>query len=169
MILSCPLCKELIRFNEQERHNERECPERTLNCKYCKEPFHFKNIKVSEWSKIRCDVFEGGKSFLCYKIMFSLTGPWWDLSQISYDLWRMCEEENPQGKGVVIINIDQNHTEHENGYSVTLMIENRTSYMYGWSIISLQFSFGLFSMLTTSSSAANSGLRADIMWLAVTC
>uniref|UniRef100_A0A672RM02 TNF receptor-associated factor n=1 Tax=Sinocyclocheilus grahami TaxID=75366 RepID=A0A672RM02_SINGR len=48
MILPCPLCKELIRLNEKERHNERECPERTLNCKYCKEPFHFKNIKVSE-------------------------------------------------------------------------------------------------------------------------
>ncbi|XP_051748746.1 TNF receptor-associated factor 2 [Ctenopharyngodon idella] len=48
MILSCPLCKELIRFNEQERHNERECPERTLNCKYCKEPFHFKNIKAHD-------------------------------------------------------------------------------------------------------------------------
>ena len=46
MIISCPSCKEHIRFNEQERHNERECPERTLNCKYCKEPFHFKNIKV---------------------------------------------------------------------------------------------------------------------------
>lgn len=46
MIIACPSCKEHIRFNEQERHNERECPERTLNCKYCKEPFHFKNIKV---------------------------------------------------------------------------------------------------------------------------
>lgn len=46
MIIPCPSCKEHIRFNEQERHNERECPERTLNCKYCKEPFHFKNIKV---------------------------------------------------------------------------------------------------------------------------
>lgn len=46
MVIPCPSCKERIRFNEQERHNERECPERTLNCKYCKEPFHFKNIKV---------------------------------------------------------------------------------------------------------------------------
>lgn len=46
MIIPCPSCKERIRYNEQERHNERECPERTLNCKYCKEPFHFKNIKV---------------------------------------------------------------------------------------------------------------------------
>ncbi|CAB1320038.1 unnamed protein product [Coregonus sp. 'balchen'] len=45
MIILCPSCKELMRTNELERHNERECPERTLNCKYCKEPFHFKNIK----------------------------------------------------------------------------------------------------------------------------
>ncbi|KAF7641890.1 hypothetical protein LDENG_00269240 [Lucifuga dentata] len=46
MIILCPNCKELMRANEQERHNERECPERTLNCKYCKEPFLLKNIKV---------------------------------------------------------------------------------------------------------------------------
>ncbi|XP_020561924.1 TNF receptor-associated factor 2 isoform X3 [Oryzias latipes] len=44
-IIMCPSCKELMRANEQERHNERECPERTLNCKYCKEPFLLKNIK----------------------------------------------------------------------------------------------------------------------------
>lgn len=46
MIILCPSCKELMRANEQERHNERECPERTLYCKYCKEPFQLKNIKV---------------------------------------------------------------------------------------------------------------------------
>lgn len=53
MIILCPSCKELMRANEQERHNERECPERTLNCKYCKEPFLLKNIKV------RCAVCTG--------------------------------------------------------------------------------------------------------------
>lgn len=47
MIILCPSCKELMRANEQEHHNERECPERTLYCKYCKEPFHLKNIKVT--------------------------------------------------------------------------------------------------------------------------
>lgn len=47
MIILCPSCKELMRANEQERHNERECPERTLNCKYCKEAFQLKSIKVS--------------------------------------------------------------------------------------------------------------------------
>lgn len=50
MIISCPSCKELLRANELERHNERECPERTLNCKYCKEPFQFKDIKVMSFS-----------------------------------------------------------------------------------------------------------------------
>lgn len=121
MILSCPLCKELIRFNEQERHNERVCPERTLNCKYCKEPFHFKNIKVSEWFKKRCDVFERWKKILMLQNNV-FTGPWWDLSQISYDLWRMCEEENPQGKGV-IKNIYPSHIEREHCSSVTLIID----------------------------------------------
>lgn len=46
MIILCPSCKELMRANEQEHHNERECPERMLNCKYCKGPFQLKNIKV---------------------------------------------------------------------------------------------------------------------------
>ncbi|XP_075903184.1 TNF receptor-associated factor 2 isoform X2 [Nelusetta ayraudi] len=48
MIILCPSCKELMRANEQEHHNERECPERTLYCKYCKEPFHLKNIKAHD-------------------------------------------------------------------------------------------------------------------------
>ncbi|XP_068166742.1 TNF receptor-associated factor 2 isoform X2 [Antennarius striatus] len=48
MIILCPSCKELMRANEQERHNERECPERRLNCKYCKEAFLLKNIKVEK-------------------------------------------------------------------------------------------------------------------------
>ncbi|XP_037339111.1 TNF receptor-associated factor 2 isoform X2 [Pungitius pungitius] len=48
MIILCPSCKELMRANEQERHNERDCPERTLNCRYCKEPFLLKNIKAHD-------------------------------------------------------------------------------------------------------------------------
>ncbi|XP_077418102.1 TNF receptor-associated factor 2-like isoform X2 [Vanacampus margaritifer] len=47
-IILCPSCKELMRANEQEHHDERECPERTLNCKYCKEPFLLKNIKAHD-------------------------------------------------------------------------------------------------------------------------
>uniref|UniRef100_A0A3Q2R3W6 TNF receptor-associated factor n=1 Tax=Fundulus heteroclitus TaxID=8078 RepID=A0A3Q2R3W6_FUNHE len=54
MIIMCPSCKELMRANEQERHNERECPERTLNCKYCKEPFLLKNIKVRKHVVNQC-------------------------------------------------------------------------------------------------------------------
>ncbi|KAJ8005889.1 hypothetical protein DPEC_G00122590 [Dallia pectoralis] len=45
-ITLCPSCQELMRSNELERHSERECPERTLNCNYCKEPFRLKNIKA---------------------------------------------------------------------------------------------------------------------------
>ncbi|KAJ3604512.1 hypothetical protein NHX12_029252 [Muraenolepis orangiensis] len=44
----CPSCKELMRADQQERHSERECPERTLNCKFCKEPFLLKNIKAHD-------------------------------------------------------------------------------------------------------------------------
>uniref|UniRef100_A0AAY5JYA0 TNF receptor-associated factor n=1 Tax=Esox lucius TaxID=8010 RepID=A0AAY5JYA0_ESOLU len=55
-IILCPSCKELMRSNELERHSERECPERTLNCKYCKEPFHFKNIKYVDHIKF-CSKF----------------------------------------------------------------------------------------------------------------
>lgn len=104
MIIPCPSCKELLRANELERHNERECPERTLNCKYCKEPFHFKNIKV------KCLVFTYwmivGQSQNVYtwwrrkklNLPWSI-GPWWDLSKIPDDLRRLCEEENSQREG----------------------------------------------------------------------
>lgn len=107
MIIPCPSCKELLRANELERHNERECPERTLNCKYCKEPFHFKNIKVNGlvfsqdvcsiwawlWDKARMLEREIKKA-----VPLSL-GPRWDLSKISNDLWRLCQEENSQREG----------------------------------------------------------------------
>ncbi|XP_028664664.1 TNF receptor-associated factor 2-like [Erpetoichthys calabaricus] len=47
-LTQCPACGQTIRMNDTERHNERECPERTLNCKYCKEVFHFKSIKAHD-------------------------------------------------------------------------------------------------------------------------
>ncbi|KAG2455433.1 TRAF2 factor, partial [Polypterus senegalus] len=47
-LTQCPACGQTIRMNDAERHNERECPERTLNCKYCKEVFHFKSIKAHD-------------------------------------------------------------------------------------------------------------------------
>ncbi|XP_076023601.1 TNF receptor-associated factor 2 isoform X2 [Genypterus blacodes] len=48
MIILCPHCKELMRANEQERHDEWECTERRLSCRYCKEPFLTKDIKAHD-------------------------------------------------------------------------------------------------------------------------
>lgn len=38
----------LIIRTEKDRHDERECEARTLNCKYCKVTFSFKDIKVRD-------------------------------------------------------------------------------------------------------------------------
>ncbi|CAN2390854.1 TNF receptor-associated factor 2 [Pristimantis euphronides] len=48
MLLSCPACKTLIRATERDWHNERECPERKLNCRYCKLSFYFPDIKAHD-------------------------------------------------------------------------------------------------------------------------
>lgn len=107
MIIPCPSCKEHIRFNEQERHNERECPERTLNCKYCKEPFHFKNIKVGH-DLFRLARMLAGLSGPRRRAVAALNAPLTsfffagarrDLSQVPDDLWRLREEENTPRKG----------------------------------------------------------------------
>lgn len=42
----CEACQTLILVTEKDRHNERECEARMLNCKYCKMTFNFKDIKV---------------------------------------------------------------------------------------------------------------------------
>lgn len=136
MIIPCPSCKEQIRFNEQERHNERECPERTLNCKYCKEPFHFKNIKVrnnagSERTSIcllvvnslkwlvydRVKIARSCSLNLCKKLYknTSFLGPRRDLPQVPHDLWRLCQEENPQGEGEFL---NLQHTQYSRFYIV---------------------------------------------------
>ncbi|XP_018600343.1 TNF receptor-associated factor 2 [Scleropages formosus] len=44
----CKACRLLILRSEQEKHSERECEERTLNCKYCKASFNFKDIKAHD-------------------------------------------------------------------------------------------------------------------------
>lgn len=44
----CDACQTLILRSEKDRHNERECEARTLNCKYCKITFNFKDIKVND-------------------------------------------------------------------------------------------------------------------------
>uniref|UniRef100_A0A8C5DD57 TNF receptor-associated factor n=1 Tax=Gouania willdenowi TaxID=441366 RepID=A0A8C5DD57_GOUWI len=44
----CEACQSFILRTEKERHYERECEERTLNCKYCKVTFTFKDIKAHD-------------------------------------------------------------------------------------------------------------------------
>uniref|UniRef100_UPI0037E74ABC TNF receptor-associated factor 2 n=1 Tax=Semicossyphus pulcher TaxID=241346 RepID=UPI0037E74ABC len=46
--IPCEACQALILRTEKDRHNERECEARTLNCKYCKMTFHFKDIKAHD-------------------------------------------------------------------------------------------------------------------------
>ncbi|CAB1332723.1 unnamed protein product, partial [Coregonus sp. 'balchen'] len=46
--LPCEACQALILRSEKEKHNERECEARTLNCKYCKVSFNFKEIKAHD-------------------------------------------------------------------------------------------------------------------------
>lgn len=48
LLIECQACKGVITLNDKERHSERECPERNLNCKYCKLLFYFPDIKVRE-------------------------------------------------------------------------------------------------------------------------
>ncbi|XP_028664597.2 TNF receptor-associated factor 2 [Erpetoichthys calabaricus] len=46
--IECDACKQMIRSCDKERHMERECPERSLNCRYCKTIFNFKDIKAHD-------------------------------------------------------------------------------------------------------------------------
>ncbi|XP_041430104.1 TNF receptor associated factor 2 S homeolog isoform X2 [Xenopus laevis] len=48
MLVPCPVCKALIRAIDRDLHNERECPERKLNCRYCKLSVYFPDIKVHD-------------------------------------------------------------------------------------------------------------------------
>ncbi|XP_075690890.1 TNF receptor-associated factor 2 [Rhinoderma darwinii] len=48
MLAPCPACKTLIRVTDRDWHNERECPERKLNCRYCKLSFYFPDIKAHD-------------------------------------------------------------------------------------------------------------------------
>lgn len=48
MLVPCPACKQLIRLSDKDWHNERECPERKLNCRYCKLSFYFPDIKAHD-------------------------------------------------------------------------------------------------------------------------
>uniref|UniRef100_A0A3Q1HPB6 TNF receptor-associated factor n=1 Tax=Acanthochromis polyacanthus TaxID=80966 RepID=A0A3Q1HPB6_9TELE len=46
--IQCEACQNFILRTEKDRHNERECEARTLNCKYCKVTFNFKDIKAHD-------------------------------------------------------------------------------------------------------------------------
>ncbi|XP_041915643.1 TNF receptor-associated factor 2 isoform X2 [Alosa sapidissima] len=46
--ITCEACQQCILRSEKDRHNERECEARTLNCKYCKVSFNFKDIKAHD-------------------------------------------------------------------------------------------------------------------------
>ncbi|XP_053329525.1 TNF receptor-associated factor 2 [Spea bombifrons] len=48
MKVPCPACQSLIPVNARDWHNERECPERKLNCRYCKLSFYFPDIKAHD-------------------------------------------------------------------------------------------------------------------------
>ncbi|XP_067833980.1 TNF receptor-associated factor 2-like [Heptranchias perlo] len=44
----CEACSRMVRQLDLSRHVERECPERNLNCKFCKSSFHHKEIKAHD-------------------------------------------------------------------------------------------------------------------------
>ncbi|XP_056146293.1 TNF receptor-associated factor 2 [Lampris incognitus] len=46
--VQCEACQKFVIRIEKERHSERECEARTLNCKYCKAIFNFKDIKAHD-------------------------------------------------------------------------------------------------------------------------
>ncbi|KAM3874451.1 TNF receptor-associated factor 2 [Diretmus argenteus] len=46
--VQCEACSYMVLRTEKERHSDRECEERTLNCKYCKTTFNYKDIKAHD-------------------------------------------------------------------------------------------------------------------------
>ncbi|XP_023674419.1 TNF receptor-associated factor 2-like [Paramormyrops kingsleyae] len=46
--IPCKACHLPVLRSELERHSDRECEERTLNCKYCKASFSFRDIKAHD-------------------------------------------------------------------------------------------------------------------------
>ncbi|XP_072309206.1 TNF receptor-associated factor 2 [Eucyclogobius newberryi] len=46
--IQCSSCQNYILRSERDKHNERECEARTLNCKYCKVTFNYKEIKAHD-------------------------------------------------------------------------------------------------------------------------
>ncbi|XP_032905115.1 TNF receptor-associated factor 2 isoform X2 [Amblyraja radiata] len=48
VLMPCEACSKKVRQVDLSRHLERECPERNLNCKFCKMSFHHKDIKAHD-------------------------------------------------------------------------------------------------------------------------
>ncbi|XP_051893410.1 TNF receptor-associated factor 2-like isoform X2 [Pristis pectinata] len=48
VLMPCEACSKKVRQVDLPRHLERECPERNLNCKFCKMSFHHKDIKAHD-------------------------------------------------------------------------------------------------------------------------
>ncbi|XP_069791208.1 TNF receptor-associated factor 2-like isoform X2 [Narcine bancroftii] len=48
VLVPCEACSKKVRLVDLPWHLERECPERNLNCKYCKMSFHHKDIKAHD-------------------------------------------------------------------------------------------------------------------------
>ncbi|XP_068608635.1 TNF receptor-associated factor 2 [Brachionichthys hirsutus] len=46
--IQCEACQSSILRMEKDRHAERECEARTLNCKYCKTTFNYRDIKAHD-------------------------------------------------------------------------------------------------------------------------
>ncbi|KAG7260109.1 hypothetical protein CRUP_027462 [Coryphaenoides rupestris] len=44
----CEACNNEVLRSEKDRHDDRECEARTLNCKYCKVSFNYKDIKAHD-------------------------------------------------------------------------------------------------------------------------
>uniref|UniRef100_H9GCC0 TNF receptor-associated factor n=1 Tax=Anolis carolinensis TaxID=28377 RepID=H9GCC0_ANOCA len=47
-LATCPSCRGPVRRRDQERHAARECPQRSLSCKFCKALCHFPQIKAHD-------------------------------------------------------------------------------------------------------------------------
>lgn len=191
MIILCPSCKELMRANEQERHNERECPERTLNCKYCKEAFQLKSIKVSFFptlaasrlliSKVLPLLKAVGTYNLQPDVLIVITrminpptaslmtgsiwGPSWSghLLLTVFTLFLGSRWNLSKVSDDVWRLFKEKDPQRKGGYFFIRDSVSQSRCPLNGSVLSF------FSMWIISSTAANLNHPADFMWLAATC
>ncbi|XP_045429851.1 TNF receptor-associated factor 2 isoform X2 [Pipistrellus kuhlii] len=48
LLTECPACKGLVRLGEKERHEEQECPERSLSCQHCRAACCWADVKAHQ-------------------------------------------------------------------------------------------------------------------------